>query len=165
MPSVLRFGTHEWPEYRDLRLCALRESPNAFGSTFDVERCRSDSEWAEWLSSGVNSEWNCPLVAEEGNELVGLAWGRIKPSEPQTAYVFQMWVARGSRGLGCGSILLDALVKWAREAKARYVVLSVTGGDTPAQRLYTRAGFTPFGALEPLMPGATLPAQRMRLEL
>ena len=165
MPSVRKLRAHEWREYRDLRLRALADSPDAFGSALAFEQPRSDAEWADRLASGATSAWNLPLVAVEGNQLVGLAWGRIDPSVPETAHVFQMWVAPRSRGLGCGSMLLDGLVHWARGAKARRVVLGVTCGNTPARRLYERAGFRPAGDPSPLRPGSTLLSQPMRLEL
>ena len=104
-------------------------------------------------------------MAEDGDEPVGLAWGTIDPSAPGTAHLIQMWVAPEGRGLGCGSLLLGAVVAWAREAEARSVVLGVTCGDTPARRLYSRAGFVPVGEPEPLRPGSTLLSQPMRLDL
>ena len=165
MPSVRCLGAHEWRAYRDLRLRALGDSPDAFRSTREADRQRSDAYWAERLSSGAASGWDLPLVAEEGGDLVGLAWGRIDPVAPGTVHLVQMWVAPESRGLGCGSMLLDAVVTWARDAEARSVILSVTCGDKPAKRLYFRAGFRPFGEPEPLRPGSTLLSQRMRLDL
>jgi ribosomal protein S18 acetylase RimI-like enzyme len=155
MPSVRRLGAHEWRAYRDLRLRALGDSPDAFASTLEAARQRPEGYWVERLASGAASAWDLPLVAEEAGELVGLAWGTIDPAAPGTAHVIQMWVAPESRGRGCGSMLLDAIVAWAGEAQARSVVLSVACGDTPARRLYSRAGFRPVGGPEPLRPGST----------
>lgn len=165
MPAIRRLRTDEWRAYRDVRLRALGDSPNAFGSTLAVEQTKPDEYWVERLSAGATSQWNLPMVADTGDELVGLAWGWIDPLLPETAHVFQMWVAPQSRGLGCASMLLNALVTWAREASVQAVVLRVTCGDTPATRLYTRAGFKPAGNLEPLRPGSTVLAQPMRLDL
>ena len=165
MFSVRRFHAQEWHAYRDIRLRALRDSPDAFGSTFDLERQRSDDDWTTRLASGATSPWNLALAAEYENELVGLAWGRIDPADPETADVFQMWVAPHRRGLGLGSMLLDALIKWARESGVRRVRLGVTCGDSSAQRLYARAGFLPIGDPEPLRPGTTVFAQPMCLQL
>jgi ribosomal protein S18 acetylase RimI-like enzyme len=165
LPSVRRFDIREWRAYRDIRLRALGDSPNAFSSTLDLEQSRSDDDWAKRLAAGATSRWNLPLVAEHENELVGLAWGRINPAEPETAYIFQMWVAPRCRELGLGAMLLDALLNWAREAGAQIVKLGVTCGDSPARRLYAQAGFVPAGDPEPLRPGADVLAQPMRLEL
>jgi len=165
MASVRRLKAHEWRAYRDVRLRALGDSPNAFGSTIEVEGVKPDEYWAERLSAAATSQWNLPLAADTGDELVGLVWGWIDPLAPETAHVYQMWVAPNSRGQGCGSMLLDALITWAREANAQSVVLRATCGDTPAMRLYTRAGFKPEGEPQPLRPGSTVLAQPMRLVL
>jgi len=163
--SVRRLAADAWRAYRDVRLRALGDAPDAFGSTLEAERQRPDAHWAERLAAGAASAWDCPLVAQAGDALVGLVWGTIDPREPATAHVIQMWVAPESRGLGCGAMLLDAVVAWAREAGARRVLLRVTRGDTPAVRLYARAGFVPDGEPEPLRPGSAVLAQLMRLEL
>ncbi len=62
-------------------------------------------------------------------------------------------------------MLLDAVVRWARDAKARHVVLNATCGDTPAMRMYSRAGFRAAGRLESLRPGSTVLTRPMRLDL
>ena len=155
----------EWPRYREMRLRALEESPDAFGSTLESERLRPDEHWAERVRSGASSGCTLPLVAEKDGELVGLVWGRIEPSAPETAHVFQMWVAPESRRLGLGSTLLETVIGWAKKAGAQRIVLSVTCGDTPAWRQYTRAGFRPCGEPEPLRQGTMLRSQRMCLEL
>jgi ribosomal protein S18 acetylase RimI-like enzyme len=81
------------------------------------------------------------------------------------AHVYQMWVAPEFRGLGAGRLLLDEVVAWARELDAREVLLGVTSGDTPATRLYARAGFVAFGELTPIRPGSSCQAYMMRLTL
>ena len=163
MPTIRSLHAHEWRAYRDLRLRALADSPDAFGSTLEAERQRPDEHWAERLATAA--EWNAPLVSEEGGALVGLVWGVIDPAAPETAHVIQMWTAPETRGLGCGAMLLDAVVRWAREANARRVLLNVTRGDTPASRLYARAGFAPAGDPVPLRSGSSILAQPMRLDL
>jgi GNAT superfamily N-acetyltransferase len=165
MPIVRRLGTHEWCAYRDLRLRALGDAPDAFGTTLEVARLHSDAHWTERVSSAAGSAWDHPLVAEDDGRLVGMVWATIDPAAPETAHVIQMWVAPESRGTGCGAMLLDEVVRWARVAGARNVLLRVTCGDTAAGRLYARAGFAPVGEPEPIRPGSALLAQPMRLEL
>lgn len=165
MPTVRRLGADEWRAYRDLRLRALADAPDAFASTLITEQQHADSHWQERVSSASSSPWTLPLVAEEGDELVGLAWARIDPSVSHLAHVYQMWVAPASRGSGCGAMLLQAILRWAREAGARSVLLHVTEGNGAAARLYSSAGFQPAGEPQPLRPGSHLLSQPMRLEL
>ena len=165
MTIVRRLSPDEWPAYRDLRLRALRDSPDAFGSTFERERQRSDAEWAARLAVTEDSRESLPLVAVWGNEFVGLAWGRLVASDDRVVHVYQMWVSPTSRGRGIASLLIDTLIAWARSVRATQLRLSVTGGNTSAERTYAKAGFEPLGLAEPLRPGSPLLSQPMKLEL
>ena len=164
MATVLRrFAAHEWAAYRDLRLRALADSPDAFGSTFAREAVRSDDEWRERLATGAGSHRDLPLVAVVDDALAGLAWGRLDERQPDIAHLFQVWVAPEFRGRGIGRLLVDAVIAWARSVGARELRLGVTRGDTAAVRLYRRAGFVDDGIPQPLRPGSEMTSQPMRL--
>src|SRR4030067_246818 len=92
-PGIRPFESHEWRTYKDLRLRALADSPDAFGSTLAAEQDSSDLDWSSRLASGAGSGLDLPLVAEVDGEPVGLAWGRIDRSDPGLAYLYQRWVA------------------------------------------------------------------------
>ena len=165
VPSIRPFESDEWELYRSLRLAALMDSPNAFGSTLDAAQRQKSAEWSARLASGTASRWDRPLLAESGDRAIGLAWGKLEPAEPELAHVYQMWVAPASRRLGVGQLLLKDLTAWAWAAGAEHLCRSVTCGDSSAMRLYLRAGFRAHGSERPLRPGSTLMAQPMRLEL
>ena len=164
-PVVACFLPDEWRAYRDLRLRALAESPDAFGSTLEAERTRPDGDWARRLEVAAHAPTELPLVARAGQQAVGLAWARIPEGEPEVAHLFQVWVAPEHRGRGVGQLLLEAVLAWARTAGVRELALDVTRGDTPAVRLYARAGFRPAGDPKPLRAGSPLMVQPMRLAL
>jgi len=164
-PSIRKFEHQEWPIFRDLRLRALVDAPDAFGSTLGEEEGRPGSEWARRLVEGSDVRWNLPLLAEVDSEPAGLAWGRIVPSDPERADLYQMWVAPGFRCYGVGRLLLEEVIKWARGAGAQYLALGATCGETAANRLYSRAGFEAVGEPEPLRPNSSVLAQPMRLPL
>ena len=166
MPNVrVRvFRSSEWRSYRDLRLCALADAPNAFATTYADAQARSDEHWAARLAEG-SAETDLPLVAEVDGEPAGMAWGKIAGSEPDIAHLYQMWVAPEQRGLGVGRMLLETAIEWARSRGARSIMLGVTCGDTPARRLYASAGFQAIGDPEPLRPGSELNVQTMKLEI
>ena len=164
-PKVRKFTPQEWETYRDLRLRALAGSPDAFGSTLAAERDRPDAEWANRLVLGADSNWDLPLLAEVDLEPIGLAWGRIDKTNPDVANLYQMWVAPTHRRLGAGKMLLEAVIIWARARDVNYLDLGVTFRNSPAMRLYTRAGFQPVGEPQPLRQGSELLGQPMRLVL
>ena len=152
---------HEWPLYRDLRLGALLDAPDAFGSTYGDAEQRPDSVWISRLT--IDSRFDLPLVAEVDDLPAGLVWGHRTPDNPTTAHVFQMWVAPEFRERGLGAMLLKKVIQWAREHAVDRLVLSVTCGNSGARRLYERAGFLPDGEPEPIRPGSDLLAQPMVL--
>src|SRR5439155_8710413 len=100
------------------------------------------------LASGVDSQMNLPIIAEVDGEPIGLAWGRIDTSDPDVAVLYQMWVAPSHRGAGAGRRLVETVIAWARVRNVSSVDLGVTCGDSPARRLYERAGFKPIGRSE-----------------
>lgn len=160
-----RFEAHEWATYRDTRLRALADAPDAFGSTLAFEKTLSEATWQERLTLGALSPLQFPLVAEVAGEPVGLAWGRIDEETPRIATLYQMWVAPQNRGNGVGAAMLRTLIAWATAADAEYLYLSVTCGNSAAYHLYTRMGFTVHGPPEALRANSALLAQPMRLEL
>ncbi len=163
--SLRAFEPQEWRAYRDLRLRSLGDAPEAFGSTLAQEENWPDDTWRERLASSADLRWNCPLLAETGPDPVGLAWGRIDSATPERADLYQMWVDPERRRLGAGRLLVDGVITWATDSGARFLALRVACANTPASRLYTRAGFLPVGEPEPLRPEAGSGAQAMRLDL
>lgn len=163
--AIRPIQAHEWAAYRDLRLRALRDAPDAFGSSFAAEALRSDAAWAQRLLAATTSGSDCPLFAVDGEQVCGLVWCKLSADQPSRADLYQMWVAPEARGRGAGRALLEAALDWARNKGCRQVHLGVTAGDSPALRLYQAHGFRAQGRLEPLRAGAALMAQAMVREL
>jgi GNAT superfamily N-acetyltransferase len=164
-PQIRTFAPHEWKTYKDLRLRALKDAPNAFGRTLAETVGWPDAKWAGRLSEGAGSPLNLPLVVEVDKEPAGLAWGRIEEANPQVAHLYQMWVAPEFRRLGAAQMLVEAVIAWARAQNVCYLELGVTMGNIPATRLYSRVGFEPAGDPHPLREGSVVLEQPMRLKL
>jgi GNAT superfamily N-acetyltransferase len=164
MYTVRRIDPSEWQAYRSIRLRALAEAPDAFGSTLAAEAVCTDAHWQERLSLAAAGD-DLPLFAVAGAEPVGLAWAKADAVDPARVDLFQMWVDPECRRQGVGSLLLNHAVQWARAKNADWLCLGVTCGDTPAYRLYTRTGFVAVGDPEPLRDGSPIRLQPMRLAL
>ena len=163
--NIRRLRPEEWSVYRSIRLRALADAPDAFGSTLAREETFADNVWQKRLDAGARSALQLPIVAEDAAEPVGLAWGRIEEAEPHVATLYQMWVAPHCRGQGVGSALVHAVITWAKNANAHALVLSVTAGNSAAYQLYAGLGFIASGPLEPLRRDSSVLAQTMQLDL
>jgi GNAT superfamily N-acetyltransferase len=163
--SVREIQADEWPVYRDLRLRALADSPDAFGRTLAEEQDRPDFEWSRLVVASAASPLQISLLAEQDRRAVGLAYGRIEPEAPEVAQLYSMWVEPAARRRGVGRALVDAVAAWALSASARSLILRVTEGNTPAARLYAHAGFLPTSERALLRPGSPVYVRTLRLEL
>lgn len=161
---TIRTFTHDaWPAYRALRLRALEDAPDAFGSTLAAESVRPPEEWAARLARAATSGIDHALTAEIAGEPVGLAWAKVDADDPAVVNLFQMWVAPEARGQGVAAGLLAEAVRWARARGATAMQLGVNCANEEALRLYARAGFVATGLREPMRPGSDQVEERMRL--
>ena len=158
------FLTEEWRIYKETRLQALHDSPNAFGSTYGTAIQLADNEWHTRLAR-VSPEIDLPLKALVNGVVGGMAWAHIHQSGADATYLYQMWVAPEFLGRGVSSAILNAAIRWAKERNSSAMKLGVTVGDSAARRLYDKAGFTAIGAPEPLREGSTLMVQNMPLQI
>lgn len=158
------FAPAEWRLYRELRLAALEDAPDAFGSTHGEALARPEQAWRARLAD-PQPRWDAPLLAEFEDRPAGLAWATIEPASVELAHLFQMWVAPTCRGHGIGQALVERAIEWARNQGARRMLLTVACGNDPARRLYQRAGFVAIGDPEPMRRSAGLLEQPMALPL
>ena len=88
------------------------------------------------------------LGAYKGSRLSGVAGLSFESREKarHKAHLFGMYVPSNLRGGGVGKSLVLAVLEQARKRPGvRLVQLTVTQGNAPAQALYERCGFVPFG--------------------
>lgn len=132
--------------YRELRLGALRDHPEAFASSYDDELARQESETASRLARPDQ----VTIGAYADGRLVGVASllriGSVK--EWHKARIVGMCVSPDARGRGIGRAVLDQVIEAAREWGVTELRLAVTVGNQAARNLYTAAGFTTYG-IEP----------------
>lgn len=163
--TIRTMTAEDWTHYRDVRLRALADAPDAFGSTLEDERGLPDEHWQKRLAAASVSGRDLPLMAWWGGVPVGLAYAKADASAAGVINLFQMWVDPAHRGRGIALAMLDSVMLWAKSIQATALQLGVASGQGAAMRIYLKAGFTPSGLAEPLRPGSQLLSQPMRLEI
>jgi GNAT superfamily N-acetyltransferase len=154
-----------WEALRELRLAALADSPDAFGSTLEEERDADEAHWLSWITG---ERWGGPVatfVADDDGTLIGMATGHRPVDEPSVAWLFAMWVRPDRRGEGIGRRLVAAVARWAaRHHEVDQVLLRVTVANDAAVRFYAACGFVGTSdPPEPLRDDSNLTTQTMRL--
>ena len=140
MVIVRSVTASDWRAYRALRLRALRESRDAFASTYEHESARGDDEWQARVSAMASSGSAQAFFGLQLNEVCGLVWCKSLATEADVVELFQMWVAPDARGCGVGRALLERAITWASDRGAQRVRLGVTIAESPAMRLYRASG-------------------------
>ena len=164
--QIRRIRPDEWRELRDLRLRALRDTPDAFGSTYEQEAAEPDQAWRDWAVDGAEggaSFW--AFAADEDERIGGMAFGSRHWQVEDAMGLFAMWVDPAFRGQGLGRRLAEAVIDWARTTDRPRVVLSVNEANHGAIRLYERCGFAPTGTRHSIRDGSPITAISMALVL
>jgi ribosomal protein S18 acetylase RimI-like enzyme len=124
---------------REVRLSALSEAPEAFGSTYERELSRTTAEWRQWLSPGVTFILGHP--GGESEEAWGIVAGMRDPTDSDVVHLLAMWVHPAIRGSGAADELVAAVLAWAASEGAKLVRLKVIQSNDRARRFYERNGF------------------------
>jgi ribosomal protein S18 acetylase RimI-like enzyme len=139
--SIRHLSQADAADYRAIRLAALRNAPEAFGSTYESEAARPISGWQERLAAPG------AFGAYMGNDIVGLARfvqdsGSAK--ERHKGAVYGMYVAPEARGQGIGAALIEAVIEHA-SGVVEQLRLGVVDANLAAIRLYQEHGFETYG--------------------
>jgi GNAT superfamily N-acetyltransferase len=111
MPSAVRRAVSaEWEALKELRLAALRESPDAFGSTYEREARADEAAWRRWITDEGWDGGVATFVAEEQGRLLGMATAYRPDEQPGIMWMFAMLVRPEGRGRGIGRALVEAVV-------------------------------------------------------
>lgn len=146
MPKVEIASHTDWRQVRRMRLAALQDTPDAFGSTFEDEVHRLP----EWWSERLRSSGSTTFIAVEPEESGMAVLGPFR--SPPECGLFAVWVAPAHRGLGVGDALMKSVINEARARGVGRLVLHVGRHNLPAQRLYLRHGFSFTGRESTLPP-------------
>ena len=138
--EIRRLGSADAAVYRELRLAALRNSPEAFGSTFE----RESAEPLEWFRARLEN--GQVFGAFRALELFGIAGfvRREDEKEKHTGLLVGMYVRPDARNAGIGRQLIEAVIDYARQ-HVELLQLTVVKDNHRARQLYARLGFVEYG--------------------
>ncbi len=114
-------------------------------ATLETE-LRTPEERRQWLA--VRGPRHPVIVAQTADGTV-VGWGSLNAFNAREAYRFvadfSIYVVRGWRGKGVGSVMLKRLIELAREHGYHKMVLSAFPTNDGGMALYTKLGFRTVG--------------------
>jgi len=149
--EIRRLEPSDAASYRMLMLDAYRLYPDAFTASVDEREPLPLSWWEARVKPG-DDVVELVVGAFDDARLVGVAGLRFeqRPKARHKALLIGMHVTASATGRGVGARLVREVLGIARRRDGvRVVQLTVSEGNAPAQSLYERCGFVPFG-VEPL---------------
>ena len=126
--------------YRAIRLSGLKDTPEAFGSTFDAEVAKP----LAWFFDRLTASDVFGALRER--EILGVAGFAVRDGakEAHKGLLWGMYVRPEARGTGVARRLVETVIDFARP-RVELIQLSVVVGNEPARRLYARLGFVEYG--------------------
>jgi GNAT superfamily N-acetyltransferase len=124
---------------RSVRLEALLDSPQAYGSTYQECLTWTNRQWRN-----VCRDWNYYLGEQDGR-VVGVASGGVNDRYPRTLWLYGMYVTPRARGTGIAEQLVEVVAEWARDQGESSLYLHVAAPMVRARAFYERAGFRATG--------------------
>ena len=144
-PAIRAVVAGDAEKLKQLRLRALADSPDAFGSSLEIELAYPESEWADLARRSESADELAVFAAVAGERWLGMAAGRWYDRDERVAGLWGMWVDPAARGSGLGARLVSAVDEWAVGQGARVLRLGAVTGDGDPGAFYERLGFAPTG--------------------
>jgi GNAT superfamily N-acetyltransferase len=137
--SIRRCGLDDWRDLRSIRLEALADTPDAYGSTYEESVLWSDAQWKNAASTRLY------YLADRDGAVVGMVSGGLNDAHPGTRWLYGMYVTPNERGSGTAALMVRAIDDWARSHGVAEVYLHVTTSVPRARAFYEKLGFRPTG--------------------
>lgn len=144
-PVVRRLTASDASSLRQLRLDALVETPESFGSSYEEEHTLTLEDIREWITPANDGAMFGVFADDALAGMVGVGRQRMLKMRHK-AHIWSMYVAPAQRGRGLGRMLMQAAIAHAQTMRGiRQVQLSVTANNAAAAALYASLGFAVYG--------------------
>jgi|SRR5580658_239748 ribosomal protein S18 acetylase RimI-like enzyme len=160
MPHIEQLTSDDWLLLREVRLLALRDSPDSFLATYDREK---DYGKDRWLAEFDRGDWHIGVVGLEAVSLLGVT--READTPPHQCYLEYLWVSQDHRRIGFASQMVTEVLERLRVSKITTAFLWVLDGNEAAMQLYRKLGFVHTGVRQPLQARPGRFEEKLRLDL
>lgn len=143
MRIITDLSQSRWEEYKNLRIQALNDMPQAFLDDLEQVNKLEAQDWQRKIKNMI--------FAEEKEILIGMIgfYQEDKEKLKHIVNIVSFYVIPTFRGKGAGKALLQTVIaKYSGNHDIKKLQLGVTDTQKPAQHLYKSLGFTQVGELK-----------------
>jgi ribosomal protein S18 acetylase RimI-like enzyme len=140
---IRRLNASDAKAYQELRLKALKNHPEAYGSSFEEESEFSIEVFEQRLSNPDNITWGAYVDEHLAGVVTLLTSSRKKTMH--NGSIVAMYVDDLYRRHGIGSYLLKHAIIEAKTKSIVNLYLTVTTTNLVAKKLYSSFGFVTYG--------------------
>ncbi len=141
--TVRTLGGEDWRSFRQLRLAALQEAPEAFVNSYADESAYDEAFWRVRLGRATR------IIATINQEPVGIA-SIGSADDPSSGDLYGLWVAPEHRGTGVAMTLVQASARQAQADGRRKITLWVGTDNGRAVAFFSSMGFRPTDDRRPM---------------
>jgi ribosomal protein S18 acetylase RimI-like enzyme len=130
--------------YRELRLKSLKENPEAFLTTYEIEK---DKPIEQLRRNLIASDHRFTLGAFINGGLIGIVTF-VRESNPKIVHkgnIYAMYVTPEFREKGIGKSLVQELINKAKHCEGLEQINLTVISNNAAKRLYETIGFVTYG--------------------
>ncbi len=139
----------DWRVLKDVRLRALADAPEAFGTTLAQAQAYSEAEWQARARRFSGSPPAAGCLAFVEGVPCGMASAFPSAENTRAAELTAFWVAPEARGQGVAEAMVALLVEWAAAQGFAVLEAGVVEDNHRAIAFYKRFGFVETGQSEP----------------
>lgn len=140
--KIVKLPISDWKDFKEIRLAALKEEPQAFGSSYAKDEAYPDSIWQERLRDGESNK-GIYLFAKLEGKIIGMVMGG-RTDEDKHAHLAHIWGTYDSksRGKGVGKELMQRVIEeLGKDADIQKIRVGVNAEQKLAIKLYESFGF------------------------
>lgn len=142
---IRKLTKHDAEDYRKIRLKALYNNPDSFGTIYHEEAIKTIDKFRDRIPVDNN---NFILGWYQDKELIGIVafYQEERIKFWHKAYIRSMYVKQEYRGKGIGKLLLNELIERTKAInEIEILLLDVVANNISARQLYLSFGFQTYG--------------------
>ena len=138
-----KLSESDWKLFREIRLRALKEDPQAFGSNYKKENKYTEELWRNRLSGE-----SCAVFGVfDGKKLIGMTGVKVDQNDDleRKGYFWGSWLEPSYRKKGISKLMYAERLKWAKDHPTLNVIrASYWVSNKASEKAMIGSGFKPI---------------------